>query len=104
MVKHRKSKACIASIHKKGHFVEVKTRCHIGKAELVTPIRILPRATKVTYGKPTKKTVQRKYKHTEVPAACKGLKKKARKDCAKKVCAQRPTEYRKDCLQKAGIR
>ena len=102
MVKHRKSKACTASVHKKGHFVEVKARCHVGKAKLVTPTacKHLPRATKRI--KPTKRVVR--HKVTEVPAACKGLKKRARKVCAKKVCAQRPAEYRQECYKKAGIR
>ena len=105
MVKHRKSKACTASVHKKGHFVEVKARCHIGKAKLVTPAacKHLPRATKVTRVKSTKKVVRRK-PVTQVPASCKGLKKKARKACAKKVCGLRPREYRQDCYRKAGIR
>ncbi len=103
MVKHKKSKACTASVHKKGHFVEVKARCHVGKAKLVTPsmCKHLPRMTKTK----TKVTKVVRHKHvTEVPAACKGLKKKARKVCAKKVCAQRPAEYRQECYKKAGIR
>ncbi len=104
MVKHRKQKACTASVHKKGHFVEVKARCHVGKAKLVTPsvCKHMPRATKVTHVKHAKKVVR--HKVTEVPAACKGLKKKARKACVKKVCAQRPAEYRQECYRKAGIR
>ncbi len=103
MVKHRKSKACTASVHKKGHFVEVKARCHIGKAKLVTPsvCKHLPRMTK-TMTKPTKKIVR--HKVTEVPAACKGLKKKARKACAKDVCNQRQEPYRTQCKKAAGIR
>jgi len=105
MVKHRKSKACTASVHKKGHFVEVKARCHIGKAKLVTPAacKHLPRATKVTRVKPTKKVAKRK-PVTDVPASCKGLKKQARKKCAKRVCKLRPREYRQECYRKAGIR
>ena len=105
MVKHKKSKACTSSVHKKGHFVEVKARCHIGKAKLVTPsaCKHLPRAAKVTRVKPTKKVVKRKLV-TKVPAACKGKKKKARKECAKRVCSQRPAEYRESCYKAAGIR
>lgn len=103
MVKHRKSKACTSSVHKKGHFIEVKARCHVGKAKLVTPsmCKHLPRSTKEKT-KTIKKIVR--HKVTEVPAACKGLKKKARKECAKKVCAQQPAEYRQECYKRAGIR
>lgn len=102
MVKHKKSKACTASVHKKGHFVEVKARCHVGKAKVTTPTacKHMPHKTKHV----TKTKVVRKHKHTEVPAACKGLKKKARRECVKKVCAQRPGEYREQCLTKAGIK
>ena len=97
MVKHRKSKACTASVHKKGHFVEVKARCHIGKAKLMTAAacKHLPKR-KVKHTKSAK--------HTEVPASCKGLRKKERKDCAKKVCAQRPEPYRTQCKKAAGLR
>lgn len=97
--KSTKSKACTSSVHKKGHFVVVKAKCHVGKVKLVTPsmCKHLPRKTKHV----TKAKVK---KHTEVPAACKGLKKKERRECSKKVCSQRPTEYRQECLKKAGIR
>ena len=43
-------------------------------------------------------------KHTIVPAACKGLKKKARKNCVKSICAQRSPEQRKICLKQAGLK
>lgn len=99
MVKHRRhksQKACTSSVHKKGHFVEVKARCHVGKAKLMTPsaCKHLPKSKRMT----------KRTKHTDVPPQCKGLKKKERKDCAKRICAQRPEPYKTDCLKAAGIR
>ena len=97
MVKHRKQKACTSSVHKKGHFVEVKARCHVGKAKLTTP-STCKRVLK-------KSTIKHKTKRTEVPAACKGKKHGAtRNKCVRDICAQRPAEYRKDCMKKAGLR
>ncbi len=101
MVKHRKSKACTASVHKKGHFVEVKARCHVGKAKLMTPsvCKHLPRTTK------HKIKAVKHHKRVEVPAACKGKKHgKSRNECIRKVCSQRPIEYREPCMIKAGLR
>ena len=95
MVKHRKQ-PCTSSVHKKGHFVEVKARCHVGKAKLTTP-STCKRVLK-------KSTIKHKTKRTEVPAACKGLKKKARKECVKKVCSLRQEPYKTDCMKKAGLR
>ena len=88
MVKHRKHKSCTSSAHIKGNHVTVKATCPMKAGKVVRTV--------------TKKS--KTHKVTEVPPPCKGLKKKARKACAKKVCAQRPKEYRKDCLRKAGLR
>lgn len=74
MVKHRKSKACTSSVHKKGHFVEVKARCHVGKAKLVTPsaCKHQPRKTKHT---------RTKVKKQRTPSVCKGLKGRSLTEC-----------------------
>ena len=89
MVKHRKHKsACTAHAKVSGNHVTVKATCPV-KSKTTTVV---------------KRVKARRTKHTEVPSTCKGLKKKARKECAKRVCAQRPQEYRTDCFKKAGIR
>ena len=89
MVKHRK-KACTSSAKVVGSHVTVKATCPIkggkGKAPCAKPLKV------------------RRTKHTDVPASCKGLKKKARKACAKRVCAQRPEPYRTQCKKAAGVR
>jgi len=90
MVKHRKYKSvCKASAKVVGNHVTMTATC---------PVKM-----KVAHVKPTKKAVRRK-PVTEVPASCKGLKKQARKKCAKRVCKLRPREYRQECYKKAGIR
>lgn len=96
MVKHRKQ-SCTSSVHKKGHFVEVKARCHIGKAKLMTAsaCKHLPKRS----AKGTKHTI-----HTDVPPQCKGLRKGERKKCAKRICAQRPEPYRTQCKKAAHVR
>lgn len=86
MVKYRK-KMCTSSAKVLSGHMTVKGSC---------PVKVS--RTKVVHVK------ARKTKHTEVPAPCKGLKKKARKACAKKVCAQRPEPYRTQCKKAAGIR
>lgn len=97
MVKHRKQKSCTSSVHKKGHFVEVKAKCHIGKGKLM-PASACKHATK-----PKAKHV--KHRRVEVPASCKGMKHGAkRNECVRNACAQRPSEYRGQCLKRAGLR
>lgn len=73
--KSMKPKACTSSVHKKGHFVVVKARCHVGKAKLVTPsmCKHLPHATK-------HKTKSKVKKH-RTPAECKGLKGRSLTEC-----------------------
>ncbi len=77
MVKHRKSKACTSSVHKKGHFVVVKARCHVGKAKVTTPTacKHMPRKTKHKTG--TKHMVKKHH----VPRECKGLKGRSLTEC-----------------------
>lgn len=86
MVKHRKH--CTSSAKVVGQHMTVKGSCPIkagGKAKVV---RVKARATK----------------HTDVPPQCKGLKKRVRKACARRICDQRPVEYRAACKKAAGIR
>ncbi len=95
MVKHKS--ACTSSVHKKGHFVEVKARCHVGKAKLTT----------ASACKHVAKAKTRKVKHhrVELPASCKGMKHGAKRNtCVRNVCAQRPAEYRTQCMKKAGLK
>ena len=75
MVKHKKSKACTSSVHKEGHFVVVKARCHVGKAKVTTPTtcKHTPRKTKHKTGT--------KHKKVSVPSACKGLKGRSLTEC-----------------------
>ena len=88
MVKHRK-KVCTSSAKITGGRMSVNATCPVkGKG-------------KVPCAKPSK---VRKTKRTSVPASCKGLKKKARKACAKKVCEQRQEPYRTACKKEAGLR
>lgn len=89
--KYKKHSGCKVSAKVVGSHVTVKATCPIKE-----------KGTKA-YVPVKKKVVKRKHV-TKVPAACKGLKKKARKACAKKVCAQRPAEYREACYKAAGIR
>jgi len=88
MVKHRK-KVCTSSVKITGGRMTVKAACPVkGKG-------------KVPCAKPSK---VKRTKHTEVPASCKGLKKKARRVCAKNVCNQRQEPYRTQCKKAAGLR
>lgn len=92
MVNHRKYKkpsGCKSSAKVVGSHVTVHVTCPIKAVRT----KLSKKASKV-----------RRTKHTDVPAACKGLKKKARKSCAKRVCEQRPEPYRTDCKKKAGVR
>lgn len=86
MVKHRKHK-CTSSAHVSGGHMTVRGSCPVKAGR-----------TKVIRGK------VRTTKHADVPPQCKGLKKSKRKACARKVCDQRPVEYRAACKKAAGIR
>ncbi|MFH0837466.1 MAG: hypothetical protein V1870_05015 [Candidatus Aenigmatarchaeota archaeon] len=85
MVKHRKQK-CTSSAHVSGGHITVKGSCPV-KTGRTKVVRVKARKTK----------------HTDVPPQCKGLKKKTRRACAKRVCAQRPAEYRGACRKAAGL-
>ncbi len=97
MGKHKqKSKSCTSSVHKKGHFIEVKAKCHIGKGKLMpaSACKHVPKSKHVKH-----------HRATEVPASCKGMKHGAkRNECVRNSCAQRPSEYREQCLKRAGLR
>lgn len=94
MVKHRRHKesGCTGSARVTGNHVRVHA---------TLPLK---GGAKAPCTKPKDSKVVRHRRHTEVPAACKGLKKISRRLCVKRVCAQRPGEYREQCLKKAGLR
>lgn len=100
MVKHRKqTEHCKTTAKVIGSNMVVLSECPIGKG---TPVA---KAVAKKSGKIPKTPAKVAHKKvTDVPPACKGKKGKNRRSCAKTVCAKRPSEYRADCLKKAGLR